>query len=74
MKQKNIITGASSDSEKKEEDHPQDDDTDTEAKESEADLESIKPSPESGGKETRSSRFICTNQIAKASQTEPLRR
>jgi len=66
----------SSESDKKEEDHQhhqQDEDTDTEAKESEADLESVKPSTESGGKEARS-RFICTNQIAKASQTEPLRR
>lgn len=64
---------APSESGKKEEEPQQDEDTDTEAKESEADLESVKPSTESGGKETRS-RFICTNQIAKASQTEPLRR
>ena len=74
-KQKPLITGppTPSDGDKKEEEAPQDEDTDTEAKESEADTESVKPSTESGGKETRS-RFICTNQIAKASQTEPLRR
>ena len=54
--------------------HQQDEDTDTEAKESEADQENVKPSPESGGKETRARFIVTSNQIAKASQTEPLRR
>ena len=83
-KQKPLLSGspASTESEKKEEDHhlhhhhqhQQDEDTDTEAKESEADQENVKPSPESGGKETRARFIVTSNQIAKASQTEPLRR
>jgi len=67
-------TGAACESDKKEEEQEQEDDTDTEAKESEADLESSKPSDDSSEKEMKSSRYSSTNQIAKASQTEPLRR